>query len=307
MSNKLKFELKDGPDRRKRKSEETEAPVFKTEEMLKQEARERLVEQEKLIASKPPPSVRRSKFDNYIYHYKWHTIVACIGVLLLVFFIRDTVFRPKPDLSLVIATSRFITQAETEALQAALGNITGDLNGDGRVLVNLDSINLPITSIMEDLNNAGMQDDEESFDISSATDPEMMQASMMKLMAIIAAGTDTLFLLDDEVYDYITMMSEPSVEDGEGGGGADANTGGARNVSAAAQEYAIFNTLSGIPGSFGLFEDRIAIKDTVLQSEPALEYMGDLAFSLRPPPNSKQGSIDYYTLCIQLLNTLTHK
>ena len=321
MSNKPKYRLKDGAEKQATKNAASEQPVYKTEEMLKQEARERLADQQKLEAAKPPMSVRKKKLDNYFYHYKWHTIIACVGAFMLFFLLRDTLFRPKPDLTLIVATSRYIMQSETDAVQAALANYAGDINGDGRVLVNMDTINVPITSMLEEINNGdGPQEMEDYIDMGSGADPEMLQASIMKLMAIVAAGSDQLFLLDDELYDYLTAMAGPSPESGDGtngsssgaggenvAGGGESGDGGAESPSQAdvwLSEYSIFEPL-GLAESFGLCDDRLAIKDTVLADEPGFEYLGELAFSLRPPPNNSQKNLDYYTACMQLLKAIS--
>ena len=299
MSDKVKFKLKDEKTDKKEK-EVAEQPVFKTEEMLKQEARERLAEQERIEAQKPPKSDRGRKIDNYIYHYKWHTIIACIGIALIVFFVRDTVFRPKPDLTIVVATSRFITQAETDALQAALESIAGDYNGDGRVLVNLDSINLPIASLMGSDDESA--DEDAMLDYGIGDDPEMTQASIMKLMAVISAASDPLYLLDDDMYDYITGMSSPPPD----GDDADESADAAESTDAAMpDEYAIFDSIRDIPGAFGRYGDRLAIKDTVLAAEPGFEYLGDATFSVRPPQNSNQKNVAYQAFCVQLLKNLS--
>ena len=321
MNDKPKYRLKDESERKKHKNAgaEQEQPVFKTEEMLKQEARERLVEQEKHIADKPPLSARQKKIDNYLYHYKWHTIIACIGVVLIFFFVRDTIFRAKPDFTVIIASSRFITQAETDAIQAGLAKYTADINGDGKILINFDSINIPIAEMLEDIGGydpqgtgaegaaaatgaaetvGAAEEAEEAgslMDIGSSIDPEMMQASMMKLMAIVAAWTDQLYLLDDDLYNYINMMAGPATDEDD----AESQ----QQTNGSLPDYAVFDPL-GLPFSFGPFDDRLAIKDTILVHEPGFEFLGDMAFSLRPPPNNKQQSIDYYDSCMKLLMTL---
>ena len=304
MNDKQKFKLKDGTEKspdKKKEAKTAEQPVYKTEETLKQEARDRLAEQERIEAQKPPQSERGKKIDNYIYHYKWHTIIAVIGLFLIIFFVRDTVFRPKPDLTVVVATSRFMAQSENDALQSALERIAGDFNGDGKILVNLDSINLPIASMMDSVGETA--EDDALYDFGTGNDPEMMQASMMKLMAVISAASDPLYLLDDDLYEYITAMSRPAEDESAGGAGAAADAASAS--SDVPDDYAIFQSIWDIPGASGTYGDRIAIKDTVLASEPGFEYLGDMAFSVRPPQNANQKNIDYQEFCVQILRTLS--
>ena len=349
MSLKKGYELKDG--NAKKKDAPVEQPVFKTEETLKQEARERLAEEERRSASLPPRSERRVKYDNYMYHYKTQTIVAIVGVILLAFFLRDTFFRTQPDLTLIIASARYVPQYECDALKDALEKYIGDVNGDGKVLVNLDVINLPTVGMAyggyggapavgvnvgetpaangtsaggaeaengmaaggAEAENGAPPDGtaQDAADIgysamSSGIDPEMEQASSMKLMAIISAWSDPLYLLDDSLYYYLLAMSGPAPEDdaidanvsgGESGGG----DGGAFLPQ---QENWMFEPLSGIPAAFGEFGDRLSISDTVLISTPGCEDMGGFSFSLRPAPNAKQKSIDYQAACMRLLEDI---
>jgi len=294
MSKKIKYELKDGSSAVK---QEPEQPVFKTEETLKTEARERLEEQARLESQKAPVSERRKKIDNYMFHYKWHTIAIIAGAVLLVFFLRDTLFRVKPDLTLVVATSRFITQGESDALQAALEALAGDLNGDGKVVVGLDTIYLPISSFFgHDDDDA--QPDDSMVNFSGMNDAELIQASSMKLMAIVSASTDPLYLLDDDLYSYLMTMSGP-LPLGENGELPPQD--GSVELE---PDYMVFDPLDDISASYGYFNDRVAIKDTVLASEPGFEYLGDAAFSIRPAYGSNEKYMAYHAYCSDLLRRL---
>ena len=301
MNNNVKYDLKDAPSGKKR--DETEKPAFKTEDMLKREARERIFEEDKLEAAKPPRSDFQKKVDNFFFHYKWHTIIVIIGALLTVFFIRDTLFKEKPDATMVIATSRYITQVETDALQTALVSRMDDYNGDGKVLLSFDTIYLPIAGLMGDNTPAGdtEADPVNMLGMSSMDNAEMIQASSMKLMAVVAAWTDPLFLLDDDMYEYLSQMAGPtdSYADGE--------SPPAQENAATLSEYAIFEALSGISPSYGPNNDRLAIKDTVISGEPGLEFISELSFSVRPAQNSNEKNVGYQAYCVELLEKLASR
>ena len=324
MSFKKQYELKDGPDKPKdgsgspekpeKKGKADEQPVFKTEESLKQEARERLEEEERRRAEAPPQSERRKKYDNFMYHYRTHTVVAIIGAILVIFFLRDTFFKAKPDMTLIIASARYIPQYEADAIRDTLEKYAWDLNGDGKVIVGLDTIHLPTAAAFANIHDdekaeagaggegavtgeGGEEAGQEDFSaIMSGADPEMEQASSMKLMAIISAWSDPLFLLDDALYNYLVAMSGPSALDE-----AEGETEGPYVPDA---ENWMFDPITGPEAAFGYFGDRLAIKDTLIIDEPDCEYLGELAFSLRPAPNSKQKSIEYQQYCLELLKTI---
>jgi hypothetical protein len=191
-------------------------------------------------------------------------------------------------LTVIVATSRFLAQSETEGLTAALAKNIDDFNGDGKKIVNLDTINLPLDVAL------GAEDGgEDSLANLSGVDPEMMQASMMKLMAVVAAWTDPMYLTDDILYDYMAAMSGDYDDDDRPGGGEARQSG-----------YSLFVPLEGVRASFGPNNDRLAIKDTILAEEPGLEYLGEIAFSLRPPQNHSEKAVKYQEYCAQILRSL---
>lgn len=347
-------------------------PVYKTEEMLKQEARERFEEEARLEALKPPQSTRKKKIDNFIYHYKWQTAAIVIGALLAALFLRDTLFRPKPDMMLIIATSRYIPEYETAALQTALEKHMGDFNGDGKVLLSLDPIYLPLEAIPGGSGGGGRELGSDSYgggadadggadaadggsdgagaggseerggvlnEMMPGADPQLIQASMMKLMAVISSATDPLYLLDDEMYRYLTEMAGASqgdgatagdgagadggvgngvdLDDGVGNGvdmGNDADLGAGIVVGAdegdnmgagGGEGFSMFAPLSDIAAASGPLGDRLAIADTLLAQEPGCEGIGDLTFCLRPLNGSKQKKIDYIAYCMRILKEIS--
>ena len=301
-----------GKGRRVANAEPAEAPAFKTEEMLKQEARERIAEQEKLQAA-IPRSERRVKYENFMYHYKWHTIAIAAAVIFALFFIKDTLFRVKPDITIVVATARYFSSDESDALIAAVAKHINDFNGDGKIVVQLDPINVPsAAAIVNSRANAAAPESSapatgvpesgtpESGGLMAGVDPEMEQASIMKLMAIVSAWSDPLFLTDDPLYDYLLRMSAPSEPDAAAGQTPQGSQGNARTAA----DSSLFVSLGGIPGASGAFGDRLAVKDTLLMDEPGCDELGDLSFSLRPPANEKQRSVSYQEFCMSLLKAI---
>ncbi|MDR3120270.1 MAG: hypothetical protein LBU58_02880 [Clostridiales bacterium] len=316
-----------------------EPVVYKTEEMLKQEAIARAAEEARLEAQLPPKSPLQKKLDNYWYHYKWQTFAACAALILVVFFIRDTVFRVQPDLTLVVATSQYVTQDAADALQAALESGATDRNGDGRVSFLLDLIYLPSAIIPDPAGGGGAaepsaegaagaagavsQTDEAAAGAAGAVsqadeaaaaqagfasqsvDPEMEQASVMKLMAITSAAADPLYLVDDALYAYFAQMADPTEYDMEGNPvPASSADGGAGAEGAQNGPFSIFDPLSGIAPATGPLLDRLRLADTELADAPGCETLGDLTFALRPAANAKEKTVAYHAYCAELLKTL---
>ena len=78
----------------------------------------------------------QSKFlrwwDNYWYHYKWHTIIAGFFIFLLLFLGLGQLNTPKKDTVITYCGPFAFTSDETEDLREALGRIMPkDFNNDG--------------------------------------------------------------------------------------------------------------------------------------------------------------------------------
>jgi hypothetical protein len=159
--------------------------AYKTEEQLKQEAKAR--SEAEANAAPRQISERAKKAENFWYHYKWHSIAAAALVFLGAFFVRDVFFRPRPDAVVVMVTELPFASDSVDRLEAALTELAPP-NEKGKKLVTVDYINFAPG------NDAAMS--------------EMAMASQMKLMAVRAAGTEFIFLLDENTYGYIARMDE---------------------------------------------------------------------------------------------------
>jgi len=155
---------------------------YKTEEQLKREAKARMEQAAK--APQKPKTEAQKKSENFWYHYKWHTIGITLAVVLAVFLLRDTVFRTRPDLTVVMITGAHFEQHDIERLTYAIEERTEDFNGDGKIVVSIDYMSLP------------------------ADDDPYGYASQMRMMAVIAAAVDPLYLLDGEAFDMLTAAGE---------------------------------------------------------------------------------------------------
>jgi hypothetical protein len=158
--------------------------TYKTEEQIKQEAKARR-EAEARVAPRQR-SEQAKKAENFWYHYKWHSIAAAVLVFLGVFFVRDIFFRPRPDATVVMVTEFPFDSESINRLEAALTELA-PLNAKGKKLIAVDFINF--------------------IPGNDAPLDEMAMASSMKLMAVLAAGTEHIFLLGASTLRHITGMS----------------------------------------------------------------------------------------------------
>lgn len=129
------------------------------------------------------PKTFKQKWKNYWYHYKGTTWLTVFISVLVVWFIHDMFFSPKPDLSIGIATYTGVSYF-TDDISEDLGAYAGDYNEDGQVLISAS---------------------ESYFNMEDA---EMVSAYYQKFIAEISGGSELVFILDDFTYDIVLDNTE---------------------------------------------------------------------------------------------------
>ena len=129
------------------------------------------------------PKTFKQKWKNYWYHYKGTTWMTVFILVLVVWFIHDMFFSPKPDLSIGIATYTGVSYF-TDDISEDLGAYAGDYNEDGQVLISAS---------------------ESYFNMEDA---EMVSAYYQKFIAEISGGSELVFILDDFTYDVVLDNTE---------------------------------------------------------------------------------------------------
>ena len=131
----------------------------------------------------PPkvPVTFREKWDNFWYYYKGRTLL--IAFLVLVFGITGWQFftRENPDYIVMLAMDKTVPADVTEALEDYLDDFGEDLNGDGKVAVQI-------------------------YDVSSSNNTEIRQANATKMIAELQNGEVMLFVVDSVYFDKLNGM-----------------------------------------------------------------------------------------------------
>jgi len=79
------------------------------------------------------PTTPRGKWENYWYHYKWHTLGGIFLVAVLAVMLGHLLVRNTPDYRVLLLTERAYTTQEVDALELLLTPYGEDLDGDGQV------------------------------------------------------------------------------------------------------------------------------------------------------------------------------
>ena len=128
----------------------------------------------------PREYTKKEKAANW-WHYHWMAVVVVVLVVVFgVWIIKDTVFQTRPDVQVAyVGTSDLPTDTVT-ALQDALTPFCSDLNGDGKVVVQVDSYTVDFDAANE------------------STDAYYQMAGVTRLSAELSSGGKTyIFLLED--------------------------------------------------------------------------------------------------------------
>ena len=128
----------------------------------------------------PREYTKKEKAANW-WHYHWMAVVVAVLVVVFgVWIIKDTVFQTRPDVQVAyVGTSDLPTDTVT-ALQDALTPFCSDLNGDGKVVVQVDSYTVDFDAADEN------------------TDAYYQMAGVTRLSAELSSGGKTyIFLLED--------------------------------------------------------------------------------------------------------------
>lgn len=120
-------------------------------------------------------------FENYWYHYKWHTIGGLFVLFLLAMLVHDMVSKEKYDAEISIHTSTIVIEEQRERLEQLIEPYAVDSDGDG-------TVNVGITA------NIFPGDD---------GNPQLFMAAQTKFMAEMSDGVAMILILDDYTYELI--------------------------------------------------------------------------------------------------------
>lgn len=128
----------------------------------------------------PPPSTPKGKWENFWYHYKWPALCALFAVVVAVVVIVQAVTRTRHDYTVCVVVQQELSQLATERLEAEFAEVGKDRNGDGKVAVSVQALN-----------------------IASTPTNTMAMTNRQKITAHIVARDVYLFVLDPSYYQEI--------------------------------------------------------------------------------------------------------
>lgn len=120
----------------------------------------------------PEPPAPKKKWSNFWYYHKWHAVVLVIAAALVAYVAHDA-FRPRPDYEIGLITSSVYPDEVISLLEDEIARYGEDQNGDGRVLVRINT-----------------------YPLVPGDTSQLATAGTIKLQADLSAGESMLFLTD---------------------------------------------------------------------------------------------------------------
>ncbi len=71
------------------------------------------------------------------YHYKWAILISILIIVIGATMLRLTLSQPENDADIIIAVSEVIDSQKINDIKLAIGDVLGDVNGDGQIIINV--------------------------------------------------------------------------------------------------------------------------------------------------------------------------
>ncbi len=148
-------------------------------------AAQETVEDQKPETTEREKLTGKSRWENFWFYYKKHTIIGAIILVLLVVLVSESVNREQYDLTVILATKGTTITEQEDRIAELLSQYIEDYNGDGKVNVYVDVQNLPL-------------DDAE-------TSSEVFTAMQTRFAGEMAVGEKSIYIMDQTLYDYYEL------------------------------------------------------------------------------------------------------
>ncbi len=141
-------------------------------------------------------------FDNFWYHYKWHTIATLFVIFVLIVCFAQSCGREKQDMVIAYAGEYNLSSFNGEEYQKAKQELSAalpkDYNADGEKIVGLITNHVMTAEqqkAYEDMLNA----DKDENDVREEVDPAYFAAQKSEFMQCVGSGQFAILLVDESI------------------------------------------------------------------------------------------------------------
>jgi hypothetical protein len=145
----------------------------------------------------------KEKLENFWYHYKWHTIVAAVVVIIVAIVLSQLLSKPKYDAHILYAGDTQIKNTSVDGdlphyqkLLSSLKRVVNDENGDGSIDISLQTL----YALTED-QLAEISSDKTAQISLALTDSETLESALVVGEYYVCFLSEELFFKNDAIYD----------------------------------------------------------------------------------------------------------
>ena len=135
------------------------------------------------------PLTPKQKWQNFWFYYKWWVLAAVALIVMITIGVWQMLTTVQPDYLFVMVTRDVISDSCIESLEEDLGKCAEDLNGDGKIYVEVE--NLPLAQYAGGTKNASAE------------------MNSQKLMAYLVSADAMGYIFDEVCFDdYLAELKE---------------------------------------------------------------------------------------------------
>ncbi len=225
------------------------------------------------------PDTPKSKWENFWFYHKWHVFATIAAVFIVGTLVYDIATKVDPDYQVALLTQKSYPQEMLNQLSEEMSKYGYDLNGDGNVIVQINSYVLA----QEDESASESENLEEAME--QQIDPYTQMASVTRFSVDLQSGDSLVFLTDNESFlQQVQRGGLFAYVDGT------SPADGATDYENMRVPWSECKGLASIKLEFGA--------DSLITSEQAQEYLNELSLSMRvfegTQLEEKRGKQEYY-------------
>ena len=142
----------------------------------------------------PKELTKQEKRNNWLYYHRIHFVIAAVLIVLGIGFVKDVFMKTEPDYMIGFSSYAPLDDEIEMAIEARMAELGEDLNGDGKVVVQLNNF------------------------VINPDDP-LSYTVQISLMGDLSVGQSDYFLIDDPVkfqseYGVLTMSDGSMFDEG---------------------------------------------------------------------------------------------
>ena len=136
----------------------------------------------------------RGKWGNFWFYHKWHVLIGAAVVLVAAWIIVSTVQTVRPDYTVGLLSQTPYPDTVLDSLAQGLEKYGKDLNGDGKVVVQVAQYTLPAPAA----SGAGII--ASGSGSAAQLNLQQIQVDQTKFVTDISSGTSMIFICDDKSF-----------------------------------------------------------------------------------------------------------